>query len=311
MELKIIFYKLFLVSLVLVLMGTYTFAKKVHQTSGRSTSRSPSTDVHLDAGVLFDAGKKGRMEKIQARRWPDKTIPVIFTGNYPERYQEKVYDAMGILNELTCLNMREATESDEYTLKVINSKPACYATLGYANRKEGYQIANLHPSCFIGGPGTVIHELIHTIGFHHQQVRADRDAYITVHNDTVDPKKMGNFRKTKGKDAFLATFGIPYDYNSVMQYPSTAFNMGAGRTITVNTNFPGFLGQVDGPTRSDIAAINRMYGCWDHYLGDDITGAVPYKDFHDGYMSKRPKFSRALKRWTENMRKLVTATSEL
>lgn len=84
-----------------------------------------------------------------------------------------------------------------------------------------------------------------------------------------------------------------------MQYSDYIFIIGEGKTITVKGEFPGVLRQRTGPSRSDIAAINRMYGLWDHYLGDDIPGAVSYDDFYSGYMAEELKISEELKRWTE------------
>lgn len=51
-----------------------------------------------------------------------------------------------------------------------------------------------------------------------------------------------------------------------------------------------------------LAAINRKYECWGHYLGDDIPGAVPYKEFHDAYMVQTPRVSETVQEWAERMR---------
>lgn len=85
---------------------------------------------------------------------------------------------------------------------------------------SGILVVNLYPNCFSGGKGTLLHELIHTIGFHRQQARADRDAYITVNENHIDPNRLHNFKKLRGEDTYFATFGLPYDYKSIMQYLS-------------------------------------------------------------------------------------------
>ena len=41
--------------------------------------------------------------------------------------------------------------------------------------------------------GTVLHEMMHTIGFIHEQSRPDRDKYIKVFYDNIKPGEISNF----------------------------------------------------------------------------------------------------------------------
>lgn len=54
----------------------------------------------------------------------------------------------------------------------------------------GRQIINLQdPGCVT--KGIIMHENIHAMGFHHEQVRPDRNNYITVYpNEIVDGSKF-------------------------------------------------------------------------------------------------------------------------
>lgn len=56
----------------------------------------------------------------------------------------------------------------------------------------GAQRISLDSSCFrctASGctPGSVIHEFLHALGFHHEQSRTDRDEYVTVNYDNIQP----------------------------------------------------------------------------------------------------------------------------
>lgn len=130
------------------------------------------------------------------------------------------------------------------------------------------------------------HELLHALGFHHMQVRYERDEYVDVFKDKVQPGMWHNFHKAKGVTGRLASMGIPYDYNSIMHYPTFAFGIDNQKTMKLKKEFDGEVGVSIVPSRTDVAAVNRMYECWDHYLGDDIEGAIPYKKFHGMYFKQ-------------------------
>ncbi|XP_071526322.1 high choriolytic enzyme 1-like [Panulirus ornatus] len=296
----------FLALLLLLLFGSLVSSRVcLVESTDTSTSWSSGADDSTSYMAPLPSVGSRPISWMMKKRWPDKTIPVTIVDSYPQEFRPRVYAAMDAINKLTCLRLTNGTTATMYSLRVVWGKRACFSHVGYKKYLPGYQEINLYPTCLYEGLGTAIHEFIHAIGFHHKQVRPDRDKYVTVHKDRIDQKRFYNFKKMKGKYAYLATFGLPYDYNSVMQYPKDAFGTGKGPVITLNQNFPGYLGETSGPSRADIADINRMYECRDHYLGDDIPGAILYSEFHRGYMARKPKFSKALWRWNRKMRKFA------
>ena len=58
---------------------------------------------------------------------------------------------------------------------------SCWSDFGRLG--NGEQIVSLGKQCY--SKGTVMHELLHTLGFYHEQSRADRDHYIIVHYDNI------------------------------------------------------------------------------------------------------------------------------
>ena len=77
---------------------------------------------------------------------------------------------------------------------------------------------------------TVVHEFIHAFGFHHEQVRPDRDNYVEIIYENIPEDKVGNFNLFTGS----YTYGVQYDGFSVMHYGSKAFSnysFGNGNTI--------------------------------------------------------------------------------
>lgn len=57
----------------------------------------------------------------------------------------------------------------------------CYSGVGMMG---GEQTVNIGKYC--GTVGIVMHELMHALGFWHEQSRTDRDTYVTIHTDNIE-----------------------------------------------------------------------------------------------------------------------------
>ncbi|XP_057292518.1 mucin-2-like [Hydractinia symbiolongicarpus] len=105
---------------------------------------------------------------------------------------------------------------------------------------------------------SVLHEMMHAMGFYHEHARSDRDKYVKVNLANVRPGAERNFRKEETID-----FGSPYDYGSVMHYGPLTFSKD-GRLPTLEkldkTN-KDVMGQRNGLSEQDKYQINRAYGC--------------------------------------------------
>lgn len=123
--------------------------------------------------------------------------------------------------------------------------------------------------------GIVEHELMHALGFVHEQSRTDRDRYIRVNYQNIRRGKFffssfdfvinfffsnlgleQNFRKYSVEE--ITTLNEPYDYGSVLHYGSTAFTNGNGPTIEPLEGGTE-IGQRVGFSQIDLAKINKLY----------------------------------------------------
>ncbi|KOB75859.1 Metalloendopeptidase [Operophtera brumata] len=143
-----------------------------------------------------------------AKRWPNRTV--VYHINEDEFDVEQVKMIEGAMEDIannSCITFCERKEEEQ-----AGSGNGCFSSVGHSAADEDgdvRQVLNLAKGCF--KHGTIVHELLHTIGFYHMQSTYDRDDYYN--NDTV------------------TDFGVEYDYESVMHYPEKAFSKNENKTI--------------------------------------------------------------------------------
>ncbi len=102
---------------------------------------------------------------------------------------------------------------------------------------------------------TVVHELMHALGFPHEQKRNDRDSFVTVTSSSVTSDWESQFTK-KG---WIPT-DLPYDLESLMHYGPTHPTTGATWMTAVDPSFAGVMGQRMALTILDALKLEVTYG---------------------------------------------------
>ncbi|XP_045399642.1 meprin A subunit alpha [Lemur catta] len=105
------------------------------------------------------------------------------------------------------------------------------------------------------------HEILHALGFYHEQSRTDRDDYVNIWWDEIISDYEQNFDVYD--DSFITDLNTPYDYESVMHYGPYSFNKNASvPTITAKIpEFDSIIGQRLDFSALDLERLNRMYNC--------------------------------------------------
>lgn len=74
-----------------------------------------------------------------------------------------------------------------------------------------------------------MHELLHAVGFMHEQNREERDTFVKINFNNVEPSREKNFEKIRKGES--SNFGVAYDFASVMHYSHVAFSRNGMKKI--------------------------------------------------------------------------------
>uniref|UniRef100_A0A0K0EJK4 Metalloendopeptidase n=1 Tax=Strongyloides stercoralis TaxID=6248 RepID=A0A0K0EJK4_STRER len=106
--------------------------------------------------------------------------------------------------------------------------------------------------------GLIQHELLHTLGLFSEQNRYDRDNYVFVSSNSVElPQKraLGMYSRTH-----LLTYGLPYDYGSMMHDGAYSYGPNSKQTIfTKDVLYKYTIGAKDIISFLDYELINLHY----------------------------------------------------
>lgn len=126
----------------------------------------------------------------------------------------------------TCIRWRPFKRGDRRWVEFKSNQRGCFSSVGM---QDGGQIINLQRSgCMYHY--IAAHEMMHAIGFFHQQSASNRDDFINIHRENIQQGKERQFLRY-GSD-FVNDFGVGYDYSSVMHYSRNAFSVNGQPTMT-------------------------------------------------------------------------------
>ncbi|XP_051779490.1 embryonic protein UVS.2-like isoform X3 [Erpetoichthys calabaricus] len=179
------------------------------------------------------------------------SVPYVISDAYSADEAEVILHAMREFHTLTCV--RFVSRRSEKDFVQINSNDGCWSSVGRLGGAQELSLAK--DGCLIHG--VVQHELNHVLGFIHEQCRPDRDNYIKINWQYVNPEDAMNFAKSD-----LSPLNLPYDYTSIMHYGRYAYSNTTGEAVIVPlVNSTNLLGQRYGMSPIDVHRVNTVYSC--------------------------------------------------
>uniref|UniRef100_A0A1B0CLR6 Metalloendopeptidase n=1 Tax=Lutzomyia longipalpis TaxID=7200 RepID=A0A1B0CLR6_LUTLO len=208
--------------------------------------------------TVFDGMIDGRTGLLNVRyRWPDNTLAYDFASDVNQEQRNYVELALRNISGHTCLKFVRRTNQVDYVL-VTTDATGCSSYVGRINGMQTLKLKSNTPGSGCWRFGTVVHEFIHALGFHHSQAAYNRDDYVIIKWENIEAGKENNFNL---RDRTTTTmFDLDYDYGSVMHYSKTSFSVNGQPTI-VPIKDGVTIGQREGMSELDIRRLNRMYNC--------------------------------------------------
>ncbi|CAF0872389.1 unnamed protein product [Brachionus calyciflorus] len=204
---------------------------------------------------------------------PNGIVPyVIDPYTYNATELNIILAGMKIIEDQTRVNGKDCIKfvprSSEATYLRIFNGQGCWSYVGRQQRGGAQQLSLQKPSATVRGSciykSTVAHELIHALGFWHEQSRPDRDQYIRINWENISVDDQHNFNKYPTTVSDPMEF--PYDYHSIMHYDSHAFSINGKPTMEVLQSGWSLISVADDLKRDSISTIDagelmKYYGC--------------------------------------------------
>ncbi|KAK3595105.1 hypothetical protein CHS0354_002356, partial [Potamilus streckersoni] len=192
------------------------------------------------------------------RRWANGILPYEIQPGYATFVQQLFKEAMHEIEQQTAVNGKQCIKfvprTHEAAYIRFSQGTGCHTPVGWIGRLSEVTIGR---GC--ERKGTIMHEILHALGFFHEQSRPDRDNYVTIHWDNIEKGHESNFQKY-GND-YVDTLGQPYDYGSIMHYDAYGFAIDRSRPA-MEPKKPGVtIGQRVRLSDIDIKKIQLYYGC--------------------------------------------------
>jgi hypothetical protein len=206
-------------------------------------------DVLLGKPEPGFAANRGNAEVRPPQLWEKPEIPYAVSPELPN--PARVQRAIDYFNQNTPVKFVPYQGQTDAVVFEVGTENC----LSYLGKSGGLQPIRLTEQC---RTHEILHEMMHALGFVHEQSRPDRDNYVEVLWQNIDPAYADQFAIVP--DSFTdALRGAAFDYHSVMLYESNAFAVSTQLTTLQSTTAQSVSPTQDGLSPGDIARLNSLY----------------------------------------------------
>lgn len=184
--------------------------------------------------------------------WENGIVYYQFDPNLHPYAKNDALNAMRILEEEHNLSFVELASSKGYVYFINGS--GCSSYIGRTGYRQDITLGSRN--C---GLGSTIHEILHAVGFWHEQSRADRNNYVKVLYENIQSGAEHNFALVTAY-SYVPSVSLTeaYDFNSVMNYSSLAFSKN-GQPTLVKLDGSTWTPNRAGLSPGDKEGIDKLY----------------------------------------------------
>ncbi|MCB0357084.1 MAG: hypothetical protein KDD40_08760 [Bdellovibrionales bacterium] len=194
---------------------------------------------------------QGQYKPPAPKLWEQSRIPYVIADNYP--YPELIEDVIAYFRENTPIRFVKPQAQDKDGIVFQLGEEHCYSFLG---KMGGFQPIFLAEEC--RGP-QIIHEILHALGFIHEQSRTDRDNYLEIMWSEIQADFRAQFMKVP-TSYMLGMKNSKFDYRSAMLYQPTAFANNPGTEVMKSKTKNRISPTQEGLSAGDIERLIQVYG---------------------------------------------------
>jgi hypothetical protein len=195
-------------------------------------------DILLGRPTVEDFPKNGFIEAPKMQLWENGQVPYSIHASLPNH--ERVLKTIQFFNTRTPVRFVPYKDGDPDSIVFMPGEELC---LSYLGRIGGNQPIYLSDRCT---EHEITHELMHALGFIHEQSRPDRDRFLRILWRNIEQQRLDQF-VTVPESLFEPMKNRPFDFRSVMLYPADAFAKAEGLTTMES------LGQAIDPVANGLS----------------------------------------------------------
>ncbi len=197
---------------------------------------------------------RGLFKPPKSKLWPSNIIPFGVRDGTPN--PDNIKEALKYFSENTPVQFVPATPNDK--LGVIFEPWDETKCASYVGTIGDLQPIFIGPNC---GTQEILHEVMHALGFVHEQSRVDRDKYVRILWENIIEEFTNQFDMVP--DSMIHPYVgsvFNFDYESVMLYRAESFAKSAGLKTMEALNNNIIAPMNHGLSRRDLERLHYLYG---------------------------------------------------